>query len=163
MKRRFIKIASFLIVLMIGAMTVAEAFGPFGGKASGPRMLTADDLQTPISRLELTDQQREQIKKLQEENYAQHQARREELQKLQFELRQMVLEKDPDQKVMQQKIDRVNELRKEIYEHKNANQKNCQSILTEEQLELLRSEREKAQGKRGRGGNSGQRKGRGCF
>ncbi len=163
MKKRFIMFATFLIIMVMGFMTVAEGFGPFGGRASGPRMLTVDDLQTPINRLELTDQQREQLKKLQEKNYTQQQDRREELQKLQLELREMALEKNPDQKAMQKKIDRVNELRKEMYEFRNANRQSCQSILTKEQIEQLNSERENYRGKMGRGGNNGQRKGRGCF
>ncbi len=159
MKRRLIMGLVLLIVLALGVMAVAEGVAPMRRKVSGPRMLTAEDLSRPVNRLNLTEEQREQLKKLQTEHFTKNQQLREELQALHFELRQLSLEQNPDQNLMKQKINRFNELRKEMYELRTSHQNSCRSLLTEEQLTQLNSYRQN--GGNGRRNNTGTGRGRG--
>lgn len=155
-KKRILVLSTFL-VLILATVAAADAFGPFFGMGgSGPRMLTKDDFTRPIEQLGLTDEQRAQLKKMQEENYRKNEALWEEMRKLNFELRQLMLEKNPDEALVQKKIDRLNEIRKDLHEARIKNRDECWNILTDEQKEKIKSSWNNRRGGRmGRGRGPG--------
>jgi len=136
--------------LVLTTITAAQAFGPFAARATGPRALTMADLTRFYDFLDLTDEQKGELQKYQAEQFKQNEELRLESRKLFFELRQMALEKNPKEELIQKKIERFNELRQIMYEQRNEHRGKMWSLLTEEQRKRIESLR-KQRGRRDRG------------
>ena len=137
MKKKLAVLLVVTMVLVLGVAQVASAGwggGMFGMWGGSPPQLSADNWQSPATFLGLTDEQSEQLKKIQQDTYNSTQDLRTKLQKAMFELRQMGWEKNPDQSKLDAAISEVNNLRSQMYDQAQKNRNQMTSTLTQEQL-----------------------------
>lgn len=137
MKRKVL-LLTLTLALVLGIAQIASAAGWGGGwfggpPAGGPPVLSSENWTSPAERLNLSDQQSQQLKDLQKNAYEATKSLRSKLQDAMFELRQLGLEKNPDKAAIEAKIQEINDLRAQMYQIGQQNWQNAQNILTPEQ------------------------------
>ncbi|MCL6479977.1 MAG: Spy/CpxP family protein refolding chaperone [Peptococcaceae bacterium] len=160
MKRK-VMLLTLTLALVLGIAQIASATGwgmgggrLGGSKAGGPPALSSENWISPVERLNLSNEQAQQLKELHKSNYEATKELRAKLQDAMFELRQMGFEKNPDKAAVDAKIKEISDLRDQMYQIKQQNWQNVQSILTPEQQSLMKN-------MRGYGRHGGW--GMGCF
>lgn len=134
MKKKIV-ILTVTLLLVLGIVQVAAAAGfGFGG---GPYLRGGEKGTMPVNGLNLTDQQVEKMRKLNEEHYAQSRELRIQLMDKMHQLRQLQLQKNPDQAAIEAKKKEITELREKLSGIARQYREQCRALLTEEQLEQL--------------------------
>jgi len=144
------------LLLVLGLAFTASAggrgWGFWGAGATMP--FARDNWRNPVDALQLTDEQIANLQELQKAMYDRTKDLRIQLQDVMFELRQLRLQKNPDQSAINSKTEQLNSLRKQLYEIGQQNQEQLKSILTQEQLAKMTTPW--GGGRRGRHGAPGR-------
>lgn len=151
-----ILLPALTLLLVLGLAHAASAggrgWGFWGAGATMP--FARGNWLNPVDALQLTDEQIAKLQELQKTTYAKTRDLRIQLQDLMFELRQLRLQRNPDQSAINSKLEQVNNLRKQLYEIGQQNQEQMKSILTQEQLAKMTTPW--GGGRRGRHGAPGR-------
>jgi len=162
--RKRILLPALTLMLVLGLAYTASAGGrawglwgsgaaaPFAGGTRAP--FAGKTWSSPVDALQLTDEQIAKLQELQKATYDKTKGLRIQLQDLMFELRQLRLQRNPDQSAINSKTEQLNNLRKQLYEIGQQNREQMKSILTQEQLAKMTAPR--GGGGRGRRGAPGR-------
>ncbi|HHY38920.1 MAG TPA: Spy/CpxP family protein refolding chaperone [Clostridia bacterium] len=138
--------------LAAGRMTVADLDAPAGSAASLPGGPVAGAKEGGVSmygvgarglltkfadQIGLTDEQAERIRKISEECYTKTQELRDQLRELRFELRQLYLTSNVDQKAVEAKRSEILKVAQEIKAIVSEKRQEVLSVLTDEQKAKL--------------------------
>lgn len=151
-----ILLPALALLLVLGLAFTASAGGRGWGfrGAGATTQFARDGWRNPVDALQLTDEQIAKLQQLEKAMYDKTRDLRIQLQDRMFELRQLRLQKNPDQSAIDSKMEQVNNLRKQIYEIGQQNQEQMKSILTQEQLSKMTTPW--GGGRRGRHGAPGR-------
>ncbi len=149
MKKKIAVLIAVTVLLVFGIAQVASAAGM--GWGGGPRMLNSDNMVGPVDALNLTDQQIAEMQQLNQDTYNQTRDLRIKLMDNRQELRQLQLQQNPDKAKIDAKIKELNDLGDKMLSITEQNREQCQSLLTQEQLDQMANFR----GKMGRGFRGG--------
>ena len=94
---------------------------------------------SPITQLDLTNEQYSKLQELHKEHYEERQALMSQMRDINFNLKNMYLQKDPDKKAIEAQQKKVAELREQILQLREKQRNNVNKILTKEQQENLRN------------------------
>lgn len=127
--QRKIVLLTITLLLVFGIVQVAAAAG-MGWGGDDPRMLSRANL---IDELNLTDQQISKMREINQNTYKQTRDLRIKLMDSMHELKQLKLQKNPDEAQIDAKVKEIKDLREKIYSIKQQSRQECQSLLTQEQ------------------------------
>jgi len=145
LKKKALLIA-LTMVLVLGLTSVASAAG-WGMGLGGSRGQLNIDNWTPLSqRLNLTEDQSQKLKELNQTTYEATRELRQKLQDAMFELRQMELDTNPDKSAVQAKMKQINELRSQLRELMQKKRDQMDQILTDDQKQLMKNWHGKGKG-----------------
>ena len=133
-------------LLILGVAAVAMA-APCVGMGSG---------RSSITQLDLTDEQYSKLQELHKEYYEERQALMSQMRDINFNLKNMYLQKDPDEKAIEAQQKKAEKLKQQIIQLREKQRNNVSEILTKEQQEKLEELRGPSMG---RGVGSGNRRG----
>lgn len=145
---------SVTLLLVFGVVQAASAAGM--GWGDGLQMMNSDMKFNPVEKLNLTDQQITKMKELNQKNYEQTRDLRIKLMDSRHELRQLKLQKNPDQAQIDSKTKEINDLQEQLRGIMQQNRDQCQSLLTKEQQEQMNQFRGNCRGFRGGPGPANQ-------
>ena len=152
------KIMVFGVVTMsiLGVAAVAVA-APGAGLGLG---------RSPITQLDLTDDQYSKLQELHKEHYEEKQTLMSQIRDINFNLKSLYLQKDPDEKAIETQQNKAESLRDQMIQLKDKQQNEVSKILTEEQQEKLENLRGQGLGRGagvrgGKGRNSNSQAGNG--
>ncbi len=120
-----------LLLLVFGIVQAAVAAGM--GWGGGPHMFNGDKWDSPMKTLNLTDQQITKMREINQNNYEQTRELRIKLMDGMHELKQLQLQKNPDEDQVDVKVKEVKALRQKIQDISRQSRQQCRSLLTEEQ------------------------------
>ncbi|HZK18810.1 MAG TPA: Spy/CpxP family protein refolding chaperone, partial [Clostridia bacterium] len=136
--RKKVMFLAVLVFFILGLAQVAAA--DLAWHHNGPPKNIDSEKWTSIAdTLKLTDDQMAKIQGLQKAHYEKNKGLRAELQENMFALKQLRWQKDADQKVVGEKINKVNDLRSQLYNEHQKFHAELEAILTPEQREQLKS------------------------
>lgn len=134
-------VMGLLIVFILGIATFAYAFPKMGtGNLQG------------LKSLDLTDEQIKKIVDIRTQYFEKMQTLRNDMAKLNFELKNLYLQKNPDQKLIDEKVSKINELRNKMLSLKQEEFEKIKGVLTSEQLSKLQSQSNLPGGFKGKAG-----------
>lgn len=139
------------LLLVFGIVQVAAAAG-MGWGGEGPRMLNSDKWVSPVEELNLTDEQINKMREINQNTYEKTRDLRIKLMDSMHEFKQLQLQKNPDKTKVEAKIKEINDMRDQIRGIVQQGREQCRSLLTQEQRDQVNQFR----GKKGGGF-------RGCF
>ena len=154
MKRKMLLlILALALVLGVTQIASAAGWGMAGGKSSGlwpggGLALKSENCTFPAEKLNLSDEQVQKLKELQQNAYEASRDLRTKLQDAMFELKQLRLDKNPDSAAIDAKTREVKDLRAQIDQITQQCRQDMQNVLTPEQQSQL----ENMKGRGGRGG-----------
>ncbi len=161
MKRKVLILLALSLALVLGITQIASAtgWGMGGGRlgdmsmmGGGKAELNSENWTSPAEKLNLTDEQSQQLKDLHKSNYEATKDMRAQLQNAMFELKQLGFDKNPDKAAVDAKIQEINNLRTQLNQVMQQNRESMQNILTPEQQEQMKSMKGKCRpGGRGMG------------
>jgi len=122
------------LLLVFGLVQVAAAGMGWGG---GPPMLNSDKWVNPVEALDLTDQQINAMREINQSSYEQTRELRIQLMDSMYELKQLRLQKNPDQTSLDAKIKEINNLQEKIHTISQQSREQYQSLLSDEQKNKL--------------------------
>jgi len=143
-------------MLILGVTAVAVA-APGAGLGLG---------RSPITQLDLTDDQYSKLQELHKEHYEEKQTLMSQIRDINFNLKSLYLQKDPDEKAIETQQNKAESLRDQMIQLKDKQQNEVSKILTEEQQEKLENLRGQGLGRGagvrgGKGRNSNSQAGNG--
>lgn len=142
MKRKAL-LLTLVLALALGVVGVAYA-GPRGSGGSGR-------IEKAVEDLGLTDQQLSQLRSIHQETYDKTRDLRIRLMDAMFSLRQLKLQRNPDQAAIDAKVKEVDEIRAKLQEFAQDARQQVESILTQEQKDKIGSFCGSRPGRFGRG------------
>ncbi|WP_066636290.1 Spy/CpxP family protein refolding chaperone [Desulfolucanica intricata] len=132
MKRKMgILIIAVFLVFSIASIASAAGLGAGGG---GPRMLSNNNWVNPVDALNLTGEQITKMREIRQNTYEKTRDIKIKLMDSTFQLRQLQLQKNPDQAMIDAKIAEINDLRSKLSSITRESRQQCLSLLTQEQL-----------------------------
>jgi len=148
------------LVLVFGVTSVASAAG-LGLGFGGLRGQLSIDNWTPLSqKLNLTEDQSQKLKELNQSTYEATKELRQKLADAMFELKQMELDTNPDKSAVEAKMKEINELRAQLQDLMQKQRDQMNQILTDEQKQLMKNWHGKGKGPRhGFGQDTGNQNG----
>lgn len=150
MKKKIV-LLTVTLLLVFSITQVAAATGM--GWDGGPQKINNDKMFNPVEKLNLTDQQIAKIREINQKNYEQTRDLRIKLMDSRHELKQLRLQKNPDQAQIDARVKEINNLRDNLHGIIQQSREQCQSLLTQEQREQINQFRGKKDG--GLRGNNG--------
>lgn len=143
--RKRILVFSIVLVLVAGITGTALAAGWGGG-----RWLNRNcEWVPPVSKLELSDEQYQQVRKLHEDFFVKTEGLRDQIRRKMFEIRNLYLQKNPDLKAIEAIKKELEELKNQLLQLQQEKMEALKEVLTDEQLKQL--EEIKGQGFKGKG------------
>lgn len=139
MKKKLVLLA-LILALVLGISQTANAAG--GGMNSGQPhgALTRNPEWVPlVEKLNLSDQQAQQLKELNLNTYQAAKPLKAKLQDARFELRQLGLDKKANKAAVDAKIKEINDLQAQLHKIRQEKWKKVQTILTAEQQSKLKA------------------------
>ncbi|MCL6479980.1 MAG: periplasmic heavy metal sensor [Peptococcaceae bacterium] len=133
--RRKVLLLTLTLALVLGIAQIASATG--WGMGGPSPALSSGNWTSLVERLNLSDEQAQQLKALHKSNYEATKELRINLQEAMFELEQLGFETDTDETVVEAKITEINDLRDQIYQLEQEYRENMQDILTTEQQYMM--------------------------
>lgn len=122
-----IMVFSVVTILILGVTAVAVA-APGAGVGFG---------RSPIKQLDLTDEQYSKLQELHKEHYEARQVLMSKLRDINFDLKSLYLQKDPDEKAIEVQQNKAEELRSQISQLRDKQRNEVSKILTEEQQKKM--------------------------
>ncbi len=151
--KKTLVLLSVTLLLVFGIVQAASAMG----WAGMPHKMDSDMMKfNPVEKLNLTDQQITKMKELNQKSYEQTRDLRIKLMDSRHELRQLKLQKNPDQAQIDAKIKEINALQEQLRGVMQQNKEQCRSLLTKEQQEQMNQFRGKCHGLKGGPGAANQ-------
>lgn len=140
MKKKLL-VMGILLVFILSAASLAYAFPGYGlGKGQA------------FKDLNLTDEQIKKITDIRTQYFDKMLTLRNDLAKLNFELRNLYLQNNPDQKLIDDKISKIKELKDKMLSLKQEEFEKIKGVLTAEQLSKLQNQQGLPGGIRGKAG-----------
>lgn len=134
MKKKLVLLTvTMLLVFSITQVAAAAEMG-WGG---GPHKLNSDKMFNPVEALNLTDQQIAKMREINQKTYEQTRDLRIKLMDSRHELKQLKLQKKPDQAQIDAKVKEINDLRDKLHGIIQQSKEQCQSLLTQEQRDQM--------------------------
>lgn len=133
--KKVLVLLSVTLLLVFGVVQAAGAVGM--GWDGGPHKMKGDMNFNPVEKLNLTDQQIVKMKELDQKTYDQTRDLRIKLMDSRHELRQLRLQKNPDQAQIDAKIKEIDSLQEQLRGIMQQSKGQFQSLLTKEQLEQM--------------------------
>ena len=152
MKKKLILLTvTLLLVFSITQVAAAATMGWDGG----PHKLNSDKMFNPVEKLNLTDQQIVKMREINQKTFEQTRDLRIKLMDSRHELKQLKLQKNPDQAQIDAKVKEINNQRDKLHGIIQQSKDQCQSLLTQEQRDQMNQfRRSKGGGLRGNTGYS---------
>jgi len=122
------------LLLVFGLVQVAAAGMGWEG---GPPLLNSEKWVNPVEALDLTDQQINAILEINQNSFEQTRELRIQLMDSMYELKQVRLQKNPDQAQVNAKIKEINELQEKIHTISQQSRELYQALLSDEQKNKL--------------------------
>jgi len=134
MKKKLVLLAvTLLLVFSITQVAAAAGMGWDGG----PHKLNSDKMFNPVEKLNLTEQQITKMKEINQKTYEQTRDLRIKLMDSRHELKQLKMQKNPDQAKIDAKVKEINNLRDKLQGIVQQSKEQCRSLLTQEQREQM--------------------------
>lgn len=133
-------LVSFLILAAAGVVSAYGLHYQMSQNHSGPRYNYKQDYRVGYQRLELSQEQINEIADLKEEFYTQSETLRAKLRNLNREIRDLEFRRASYEEIDQVEVERE-ALLAELDEKRSAHQKEVESVLTEKQLNLIKENR----------------------
>jgi Spy/CpxP family protein refolding chaperone len=137
-----IMVFGVVTMLILGVAAVAVA-APGAGLGLG---------RSPITQLDLTDDQYSKLQELHKEYYEEKQTLMSQIRDINFNLKSLYLQKDPDEKAIEAQQNKAESLKDQMIQLRDKQHNDVSKILTVEQQEKLEELRGPGLG-RGAGGN----------
>jgi Spy/CpxP family protein refolding chaperone len=131
-----------LLVLGIAAVAFAAPGGRWGGgfgRVSGQAAVGSTNWASPITQLDLSDEQYAKLREIQNQAFEKMQALRDEMAKKMLELQNLYLQKNPDKAAIDAKQKELSELRDKMWQLRQDNFNEANKVLTKEQQDKLNS------------------------
>ncbi|MCL2336496.1 MAG: Spy/CpxP family protein refolding chaperone [Firmicutes bacterium] len=127
---------SVAVLLLFG---VIQAVSAAGMEWDGGRQMKNNSMKFNLpEKLNLTEQQITKIKEVAQKNYEQTRGLRIKLMDSRQELKQLKLQKNPDQAQIDAKTKEITDLQKQLHDIMQQNKEQCLSLLTKEQREQIK-------------------------
>jgi Spy/CpxP family protein refolding chaperone len=147
-KKWFVVAVTGLLVLGIAVVAVAAPGGRFGIGAGSPAAGT-QNWAPPFTQLDLTEEQYAKLRDIENKYFEKMQTLRNEISRKALELRNLYLQKNPDENAIEEKQKEISDLREQMWQLRQDKFNEANNVFTKEQLDKLNSLR-------------GQGFGRGC-
>lgn len=132
--------------IMVFSLVAILIFGVAAVAAAAP-VTCLEFGKSPITQLDLTDEQYSKLQALHKEHYEERQALMSQMRDIKFDLKSLYLQKDPDEQAIEAQQNKAEELREQIIELRDKQHNEVNNILTEEQQEKLEELRGQGLGK----------------
>jgi len=133
-KKLVLLTVTLLLVFSITQVAAAAGMGWDGG----PHKLNSDKMFNPVEKLNLTDQQIVKMREINQKTYEQTRDLRIKMMDSRHELKQLKLQKNPDQAQIDAKVKEINNQRDKLHGIFQQSKEQCHSLLTQEQLEQVK-------------------------
>jgi len=133
-KKRLVLLTITLLLVFSITQVAAAAGMEWGG---GPHKMNSDQMFNPVEKLNLTDQQIAKMREINQNTYEQTRDLRIKLMDSRHELKQLKLQKNPDQAQIDVKAKEISNLRDKLHGIIQQSKEQCQSLLTQEQRDRM--------------------------